>query len=60
MENNVNKLKNRGQRLKVICEVGNAYKTVIYMCICHMKGKVEVEVMLCYANRCLPILIERQ
>ena len=25
-----------------------------------MKGEVEVEVMLCYTNRCLPILIERQ
>jgi hypothetical protein len=42
----VNKLKNRGQRLKVICGVGNTYKTIIYMCICNMKGEVEVEVML--------------
>jgi len=26
----------------------------------HMKGEAEVEIMLCYANRCLPLLIERQ
>jgi len=36
-----------GTNKGVFCGVGNGYRTIIYMCVYHMKGGVVVEVMLC-------------